>query len=447
MSKPITNLSLLPLQEDRDWHVLTISAKSLQNLLEVIEKYMNYLLTHPEINFADFCYNSNLLQNHYSYRLAICAQTGTECGELLKKHVQKQNLKSFPQLKKIAFLYTGAGSQYTGMTKQLYLSNSIFRHTIDQCHEILEELFNISLIDILYLKNGESINEILHTQVSIFSIEVALSRLWESWGIIPDAVMGHSLGEYAAAYKAKMINLKDSLKLVGERGGLMQKLPENVAMVAALTNITTIKKVLKNLLDHVAIAAENSPYNTTLSGRKIFIEVAKKRLVEEGIEVQMLNITRAGHSAEMAPILPDFRRSLNTVAFSLPEIKIVSNLTGNFISPEIPIQNEYWCRQLCETVKFSKGLETLQENNIDAFVEIGSKPLLITLGKQSLSETQLTWLSSLHMGQPDWKSLGNALCELYIKGITIDWKKFDSGYKRLKSNLPNFINNSEANHE
>jgi acyl transferase domain-containing protein len=224
---------------ERPLHLLTLSAKTEPALIQLVQRYQQYLTTHGDAKIADICYTANTGRSHFKHRLSIIAADQQELTDKLAKIIAKSEvsgvfsakLPSNSQSPKIAFLFTGQGSQYVNMARQLYQTQPVFRRTLEQCDGILQSyLGEKSLLEVIYPENPQELNNFFidqtaYTQPALFAIEYALAQLWQSWGIKPEVVMGHSVGEYVAATVAGVFSLEDGLKLIAHRGRLMQKLP------------------------------------------------------------------------------------------------------------------------------------------------------------------------------------------------------------------------------
>ncbi|WP_246844568.1 type I polyketide synthase, partial [Hydrocoleum sp. CS-953] len=252
----------------RPVHILTLSAKTPTALSDLVDSYHHYLKTNPDLDIGDVCYTANTGRGHFNHRLAVVAQNQTELVEKLGEFKPEEQAEGISTGKllinatapKVAFLFTGQGSQYINMGKELCEQAPVFQAALDECEEILAELGVDSILEIIY-PDGETspIDQTAYTQPAIFAIEYALAKLWESWGITPDVVMGHSVGEYVAATVAGIFSLEDGLKLITARGRLMQQLPPGGEMVAVMASESKVKKLLTPYTDKVAIAAINGP--------------------------------------------------------------------------------------------------------------------------------------------------------------------------------------------
>ncbi|MCH2048612.1 MAG: type I polyketide synthase, partial [Trichodesmium sp. ALOHA_ZT_67] len=239
----------------RPVHILTLSAKTPTALADLVDSYHHYLETNLDLDLGDVCYTANTGRVHFNHRLAVVAEKQTELTEKLRQFKLEDKVEGICSGKllinatapKVAFLFTGQGSQYVNMGKELYEQAPIFRAALDECEEILEELGVNSILEIIYPEGGETspLDQTAYTQPAIFAIEYALAKLWESWGIKPDVVMGHSVGEYIAATVAGIFSLEDGLKLIAARGRLMQRLPAGGEMVAVMASEAKVKKLLR----------------------------------------------------------------------------------------------------------------------------------------------------------------------------------------------------------
>ena len=438
-------------QVERSLHLLSLSAKSQKALQELASRYENFLASHPEASHPDICFTANTGRGDFDYRLAVVSQSiaqlreqlgsflaGVETSRLVSGQVnQTESLK-------IAFLFTGQGSQYIAMGGQLYQESPIFRQTLDLCHDILRPYLDKPLLSILYPEADQTspIDETAYTQPALFALEYSLYELWKSWGIQPDLVMGHSVGEYVAATVAGVFSLEDGLKLIAERGRLMQALPENGHMVVVFASEDKVREAIQSVADQmpalppVAIAAINSPNNTVISGDHKALEAVCTVLVAEGIKTKKLKVSHAFHSPLMEPILADFNKVATSITYSTPKIPLSSNITGKLIGNEIATP-EYWCRHIRQPVRFAEGMKTLHEQGCQVFVEIGPNPTSLAMGHQCLHEVGV-FLPSLRQGHSDWQELLQSLAALYVRGVQVDWFGFDQNYLRSRLELPTY---------
>ncbi|MEI2580370.1 SDR family NAD(P)-dependent oxidoreductase [Scytonema sp. PRP1] len=431
---------------ERQLHLLTLSAKSEKALLEMAQSYQEFLLKHPEVSLADVCFTANTGRSHFDYRLAIIAESKVQLQKELSAFTAsgETNTVVSGQVKskkrpKVAFLFTGQGSQYIGMGRQLYETAPIFKQTLDRCDEILRSYLGKSLLTVLYPEPGETspLDQTAYTQPALFAIEYALSELWKYWGVVPTAVMGHSLGEYVAACVAGVLSLEDGLKLIAARSQLMQSLPAGGEMVAVYASEETIRAITELYTDKVAIAALNGPENTVISGEAQTVGSICASLEAAGITTKKLQTSHAFHSPLMEPILAQFREVAATVNYATPQIEIISNLTGEQLTSQ-EISPDYWCQHLRRPVQFAKSIKTLNAKGYEVFVEIGAKPTLLGMGRNCLSEQVGVWLPSLRPGVSDWQQMLQSLAGLYVRGVEVDWVGFDRDNNRKRVALPTY---------
>jgi acyl transferase domain-containing protein/acyl-CoA synthetase (AMP-forming)/AMP-acid ligase II/pimeloyl-ACP methyl ester carboxylesterase/acyl carrier protein len=446
---------------DRPLHILNLSAKNESGLKDLVKNYDNYLTNNPDVNLKDLCFSANTTRVNFNHRLAIVTDSKDHLKEQFKLFLEG---KKTPEIlhgkvkkgrdQKIAFLFTGQGSQYVKMGYQLYKNSPIFRDSFHSCAEILTKYLDISLIDVLYGEDPE-INRILdqtaYTQPALFALEYALAKLWMSWGIIPSVVMGHSVGEYVAACIAGVFSLEDGLKLIAARGKLMQSLPENGAMVAIFADQNLVETEINKYQEKISIAAYNGSH-IVVSGKTEIIEKIALYFENQDIKVKRLNVSHGFHSPLMLPMIKEFENVVREINFSIPNIALISNVTGDFIQEEITTV-KYWIDHILKPVKFASSIEKLNDQEYKIFLEIGAKPTLLGMAKSIIENfdpvintnssphslySSLTWLPSLRNMEQDWLNILESLAKLSVRGIQINWKNFDAPYLCQKIILPTY---------
>ena len=439
---------------ERPLHLLTLSAKSETALRELAGNYVAHLEAHPETPFADICFTAATGRAHFEHRLALVAGSSSDARARLETADYTVGVAA-TERPKIAFLFTGQGSQYPGMGRQLYETEALFRETLDRCDEILRPL-GVPLLDLLYSETtdpdapNQTIHQTIHTQPALFSLEYALARVWQSWGVKPDAVMGHSVGEYVAACVAGVFGLEDGLKLIAARGRLMQTLCEPGDMLALPVGERDALELIAPLNDkspdELSIAAINGPVSVVVSGKPKAMETLSATLAEKDIKAKPLSVSHAFHSAMMVPMLAEFERAAGAITYFRPGIALCSNVTGEMATDEVT-DPAYWVRHVREPVRFAAGVKTLHEEGIDAFLEVGPKPALLGMAGQCLPEdgaegTKAIFIPSLREGRDDWRQLLQSLGQWYIQGGVVDWRALDrtpdNKSRRHKVSLPTY---------
>ncbi len=441
----------VPSEIERPIHLFTLSAKSERALKELTERVTSYLKIHDSKSMRDVCFTLNTGRSHWEHRLAIVTQQQEKSLEQLTALAAEKEieggfkgvvLQSYKP--KVAFLFTGQGSQYLGMGRQLYETQPTFRKALQLCDEILRLYLDVPLLEILYpddivrAAQNSQLDLTAYTQPALFALEYALFQLWQSWGIEPGAVMGHSVGEYVAACVAGVFNLEDALRLIAYRGELMQALPSEGEMVAVFADEELVKAAIESSAGLISIAAINGPKNTVISGKREAIQAVLKKLEALKVDFRSLKVSHAFHSPLMEPMLNAFEQIARSVEYSPPQIRLISNLTGQSIEGGEIAQAEYWCRHIRESVRFSAGMQTLHDCSCEVFIEVGPHPVLIGMGRQCLPEASGVWLPSLRRGQSDWQQLLHSLGQLYVRGVRVDWCGFDRDYSRRRRPLPTY---------
>jgi len=436
---------------DRPLHILTLSARNRDALRELSGRYARYLAPLQATSLGDVCSTANTGRSHLEHRLAVVAESPTHMSEQLAAFTSASDQGAVQSgergdtgRSKVAFLFTGQGAQYVGMGQRLYETESSFRATLDRCDQILRPHLEEPLLSVLFADERPAplLDETRYTQPALFSLEYALAELWRSWGIEPGVVMGHSIGEYAAACVAGVFSLEDGLMLIAERARLMQSLPKNGSMAAVFARRERVDAAIASHSDSVSIAAINGPESIVVSGESGALEAVLDRLRAEDVQVRMLNVSHAFHSPLMKPILDAFEQAAGRVEFSAPDIPLLSNLTGKLFGPDEIPDARYWRDHVQQAVQFSAGMEFLDERDYTVFLEIGPSPTLLGMGRQCIPEASLdaVWAPSLWKDRDDWQQMLDSLGTLYVHGYEVDWMGFDEDYAdgRVRMVLPTY---------
>ncbi|HMD83202.1 MAG TPA: SDR family NAD(P)-dependent oxidoreductase [Terriglobia bacterium] len=432
---------------ERPLHLLALSAKSDVALKELAAKYERHLGTETPDSLADICFTANTGRKHFGDRAAVIAESPAEAREKLARWVRGESAAGLlggrvegDSKPKVAFLFTGQGAQYVGMGRQLYETQPTFRKQMQRCDRLLRGELERPLLSVLYPEGNTSspLDETAYTQAALFAFEYALAELWRSWGVKPAVVMGHSIGEYVAACVAGVFSLEDALKLVAERGRLMQRLPQDGAMVVVMADEERVRQAIIPHAEQVSIAAINGPDNVVISGAQERIKQITAQLEAQGVRTRPLTVSHAFHSPLMAPMLSPFERQAAQIRYSPPQVGLISNLTGALVQGAELGNAAYWVRHVREPVRFSTGMQTLRELGYEIFLEIGPKATLLGMGRHCLPEGTSLWLPSLRQDRGECRQMLESLGTLYVHGVEVDWSGFDRDFRRYRVMLPTY---------
>ena len=428
--------------------LLIVSAKTEKALEKSIENLANYLESNSDINLADVAYTLAIGREKFDYRRFFVCENIPDAIEKLKQSSEISQ-PSLPQSPSVAFMFSGQGSQYVNMGRELYEQEPIFREHCDRCFTILDSYMEVSLRDIIYPSTTENtsphhpttppphIDQTTYTQPAIFIIEYALAKLWMSWGIYPQTTIGHSIGEYVAATIAGVFELEDALQIVATRGKLMQECDEG-AMLSIALSAGEITPMLPEDLD---LAVCNAPNLCVVSGDPTAIDRFAKELEAKSITCKILRTGGAFHSALMEKILPQYREFLTKFELSRPQTPFISNLIGRWITPEEATSPDYWVKHLRNTVQFADGIKELTDDNNSILLEVGAGKTLATLAKQNVQKDNLSVLTSLRHPKEeisDTNFILNSLGNLWLSGIEVDWTRFYQNKERWRTPLPTY---------
>ncbi len=432
---------------ERPVHLLTLSAKSPASLRELAHRYQAALSTASD-RFPDLCYTANTGRAHLPHRLALVARSAEEANDRLRLYLDGEevdglvNGQVFESVQpEVVFLFTGHGAHYLQMGRLLYDTQPTFRQALDRCAELMRPLLERPLLEVLYTPGDpELLNQMTYAQPALFAVEYALAQLWLSWGVKPSAVLGHSVGEYAAACIAGLFNLEDGLKLVAARGRLMDSLPQQGEMAAVFADEETVAQALAPYTSRVSIAVINGPQNIVISGEKEALHQVIADLKGRRIKSKVLAVAQAAHSPMLDPILDEFEAVAREIAYHEPQVAHISAVTGRFATFDEIGNAAYWRRHLRQPVRFAPAMQTAAAEGRPVFVEIGPNPVLLAMGRRCIEEDlgDDAWLPSLREGWDEWEQMLESLARLYVQGVPIDWAGVERDYPRRKIPLPTY---------
>jgi acyl transferase domain-containing protein len=410
--------------------IFTLSSKNPQGLSENIKEQLEYLSQHPELDITSVCYGSNCAKADLSTKSAFFTRSLEDLTVQLRNYLDQESSSENairqiqPHIQpKVAFLFTGQGAQYSGMASTLYQENSIFRSHLDTCDHALELYLGISIKDVLFNPdNKELLNQTRFTQPAMFALQYALAKLWQALGIQPQVIIGHSVGEYAAACLAGVLSVDDAAYLISVRGKLMQTLPPGGAMLAVQASAEVFETWLTNYPNQISVAAYNGAANIVLAGSVDLIADIEKYCKQQRIKAKRLTVSHAFHSPLMQPILNQFHTEAQKINYSAPKIPIISSMIGELITQETKMDAEYWTNHIAQPVKFFQACQNLQQFGLTHAIEIGPKPILANLAQIIHSHASTKWLSSIQPNDKDIETLYNTVTELYLDGAKLNWR-------------------------
>ncbi len=415
-----------PPRHDRSLHLLALSAKSGAALDALAERYAACLTAKPEMSLAEVAYTAATGRANLPHRLSVVAGSTQELVSRLRGGASvSRGVVRDGYAPEIGFLFTGQGSQYAGMGRELYESHPAFRRVLDECQELLRPHLPRPLLSVMF-EDGQPLDDTAYTQPTLFALEYALAALWRSWGIEPSVVVGHSAGEFVAACVAGVFSLEDGLRLIAERGRLMSELPRDGGMAAILASAERVASALHPHSGRADVAAINGPQHVVVSGDCGAVQALVDEMSREGVKAKRLQVSHAFHSPLMEPMLDAFERAAERVTCRSPRMTLVSNLTGDLMTGAPDAR--YWRAHVRQPVQFLRGLETMRALGVDTFVEIGPAPVLMGMGRACLPDVEARWLPSLRQGRSEWGQLLESAGGLYVAGSALDWQGFEREY-------------------
>ena len=426
----------------RSWQVLPLSARADSALEAVADRMRAFLADRQDVPFADSVYTAQVGRRAFENRRVVIARDAAEAVSALAANdparVFSRKLPQQPA--KIAFMFTGQGSQYPGMGGELYRDEPVFAAAVDQCLELLNPTTAADLRELVFSSgvpaaDAEARLQRTETaQLALFVMHHSLAALLRSWGVRPDIMIGHSIGEYAAACLSGVLTLPDALALVALRGRLMGEM-----QAGAMTSVATARADLPPLPAEVTIAALNAPKLVVVAGPTAAIAAYEAELSGAGIGARRLQTSHAFHSAMMDPMLPQFTAAAAAVSFGAPQVPYVSSLTGTLVGAADVREPEFWARQIRNPVLFAQGCETLKSAKVSVVIEVGPGRGLSALARQcGLAGPDADIVTLLPDAGESALHLAGALGRLWLAGVDIDWKALHAGDERRRTALPTY---------
>ena len=434
-----------PASEPPQPQLLVVSAKTAAALEAATANLAGHLRT-AGVDLADVAYTLQTGRREFQHRRAVVCTDIADAAAALEKPGERRVLTSSTshRRKPVVFMFSGQGSQYVGMARQIYDSEPEFRDHVDKCADILEPLVGRDIRELIFPADSSSeqaaelLRQTAFTQPALFVIEYALAMLWQSRGIRPSAMVGHSIGEYVAACLAGVFSLEDALSLVAARGRLMQSLAPG-SMLAVPLN----EQELTPLLDErTCIGVINSDEMCVVSGESAAVDDLEQRLAARGVQARHVQTSHAFHSPMMEPILDAFRAEVAKAKPQAPQLRLVSNVTGDWMTPEQAVDPDYWAQHLRQTVRFSDCLTTLLGEPDRVFLEVGPGRTLASLTRMHSAKTSDTVVvsSTRHPEErkPDVEFLLDATAQMWTAGVRFDWHGMHAPGHRSRVPLPTY---------
>ncbi|WP_163869379.1 type I polyketide synthase [Myxococcus eversor] len=430
----------------RAWQLLVLSARTQTALEKQTTSLLEHLKTHPEQSLADVAWTLQMGRKALDLRRVLVCRDRDDAVRVLETRDPQRLFTLAPgsATTSAVFMFPGGGAQYPDMGRGLYDAEPAFREAVDQCFALLRPRLGFDLKPVMYPDAANAANasqRLKRTSLALpalFTVEYALARLWESWGVKPEAVIGHSLGEYTAACLAGVFSLEDALALVVLRGKLFEELPGGGMLSVPLPE----SEVRPLLGETLSLAAVNGPSQCAVAGTVEAVEALAAELTRREVEFRHIPIDVAAHSHLVSPILARFQEFIGTLQRNAPTLPLMSNVTGTWMTPEEATDPAYWTRHLRQTVRFGDGIRTLAETPHRVYLEVGPGRTLSTLARLQLTGPQAPpVLPSLRHPQdpvPDEELLTATLGKLWAAGIDVDWNGVRGEKRRLRVPLPTY---------
>jgi acyl transferase domain-containing protein/D-arabinose 1-dehydrogenase-like Zn-dependent alcohol dehydrogenase/acyl carrier protein len=406
------------------WSLLPLSARSAHGLTDLAQRYSAWLEAHPEASLSEVCFTAGAGRSHFEHRAAVVANSVHEARLLLDDLVSSRLRPGVLRGEcgdppTTAWFFPGQGSQYPGMARELFDTEPVFAETVRLCAEAVDPILPRPLLDVLLSSDRETAETLRHTsfaQPAIFAVEMGLARLWQSWGIEPDVVLGHSVGQYAAACVAGVFSLADGARLIAERGRLFGSLPPGGRMVAVFADPEYVERAAAEF-PRVSVGAYNGR-NTVLSGPAEDLDQIVAACSQDATRCTWLETSHAFHSELLDPVLDEFAAYADQFSYAAPTLPLVCNRTGAVLTAETPIDGQYWRRHSRQPVQFTESVRTVAGLGATVLMEVGPQPILTAAALQSWPESSPTpsTIVSLRKGTNAQRQMTDALASAYVLG-------------------------------
>ena len=431
----------VPPAADQKAHLLLLSARTASALESMTAGLATYLQAHPEVRLEDVEWTLQAGRRAFAHRRALAVRDVAAALEALAHPQRPPAITAVHEggNRAVAFLFSGQGSQYAGMGASLHQGEPVFRDALDHCADLLVPHLGLDLREVLLSRAPSAlINETRFAQPALFVMEYALARLWQSWGVQPAAMLGHSIGEFVAAHLAGVMSLEDALAVVAARGRLMQALPAG-SMAAVHLGATELQS---RLLPGVEIAASNAPALCTVSGPADRVAALLQQLQGAGIESRALHTSHAFHSAMMEPALEPFTRLLEGVELAAPVVPYISNVTGTWITAQQATSPAYYAQHLRSAVRFEAGVRTLSADRALLLLETGPGNALTTLARLSVgkdgAQRVLQSTARPQEERSDLLIMREAAARLWTSGVQLDFAGLHAARAPRRIPLPTY---------
>lgn len=422
--------------DPRSSHIVVVSAKSLSSFKQNLQRLLAWSKDQTDSVLPSLAYTTTARRSHYQYRVAIEAKDMVQLRQSLSSHTQGSRTPISSSAKpQVAFTFTGQGSHYIGLGQKLFRDVASFSQDISDFDALAASegfpsfagLIDGTIADLI------DVSPVV-TQLAITCSQIALARLWASWGFSPSVVVGHSLGEYAALQVAGVLSILDTILLVGRRAELLVSACAvgSHGMLAVRSTLSSIEPLISNIA--VEIACINGPEELVLSGTVDQIDLLNQSLLSQGIKATKLNVPYAFHSAQVDPILDSFKSSTKSATFNTPHIPVISTLLGKVVTTSEVFGPDYLARHCRESVNFLGGLTAaLDDDTVDektVWIELGPHPVCANMIKAIIGLDTIA-VPSLRRNEDPWKTISSGLSSLYHTGVHIDWQEYHRDCKLL----------------